>query len=97
VEWGLRHISSRELAEWQAYALVEPFGEERADWRSAVEMALLANVHRDSKRQRRPFGAQDFLLHFEQPAVDPEVEMHKQLHIVELLNMAMGGVDLRKG
>ena len=34
----LQRIDSRELAEWQAYYRIEPFGEERADLRNAMLM-----------------------------------------------------------
>ena len=40
-------MSSRELSEWMAYSTLEPFGEERADLRSGIVAATIANVHRD--------------------------------------------------
>ncbi len=51
------------LRAWQAYAEVEPFGEERADLRIAQLTALIANVHRDPKRTTA-YKAKDFLFDF---------------------------------
>ena len=51
------------LRAWQAYAEVEPFGEERADLRIAQLAALIANAHRDPKRTTA-FKAKDFMFDF---------------------------------
>lgn len=95
----LSRISSRELSEWMAYAEVEPFGEERADLRSGIIASTVANTARDPKKRRKPYSADEFMPHFltEQPE-DPEIpQWQKQLVIVEMLNAAFGGKDLRKG
>ena len=42
----LAGISSRQLAEWMAYAAVEPFGEERADYRLAYALSVIVNLFR---------------------------------------------------
>jgi hypothetical protein len=42
----LASISSRQLSEWVAYAAVEPFGEERADYRLAYALAVIVNLFR---------------------------------------------------
>ncbi len=97
--WGLAHISSREIAEWRAFAQVEPFGETRADWRSAFEMSLLANVNRNPEKRSEPFTAADFLIQFAPPidAVrDPEAKMKQMMGAVVMLNTALGGEDKRK-
>jgi hypothetical protein len=99
VAWGLDHISSREIAEWRAFAQVEPFGELRADWRAAFEMALTANLHRDTKQRKEPYMAKDFLIQFAQPieqVVDPMARMERMRGAIVMLNTAMGGQDRRK-
>ncbi len=48
------------LFEWMSYAAIEPFGETLADLRAGVLASLLANIHRDSKKQRQPFEPGDF-------------------------------------
>lgn len=39
-----KEISSYEYTEWLAYYQIEPFGEERADLRSAILCTLVASV-----------------------------------------------------
>lgn len=58
----LDSVSSRELTEWQAYAQLEPFGEERADYRAATIAMLIANANRDSKKRSKPYTIDDFML-----------------------------------
>lgn len=41
----------RHLMEWRVYYDLEPFGEERADYRSAQVVAALLNVHRKKGAQ----------------------------------------------
>ncbi len=48
-----------------AYYELEPFGEQRDDLRTAQLMTLQANIHRDTKKQPRPFQAADFMPDFE--------------------------------
>ena len=64
-------ISSHELTEWMAYAQLEPFGEERADIRSATNTMVLANANRDPKKKRTPYTIEDFML-FRDDAEKPE-------------------------
>jgi hypothetical protein len=59
----LESISSEELSTWMAYDAIEPFGERRADLRSAQICAVLANIHR--KKDSKPFSPADFLIHFD--------------------------------
>ncbi len=87
----LNRISSRELAEWWEYYQLEPFGEERADLRNGIVAATIANVNRGKgKRAKKP---QDFMPKFEKK--QEEQTWQQQLHIVEMLNAAYGGVDKR--
>lgn len=51
----LRRMSCRQLMEWQAFDILEPFGPERADLRSGAILNVLMNAHRDVKKQRKPF------------------------------------------
>jgi hypothetical protein len=55
-----RTISSAEFTEWQAFALLEPFGSHVEDLRALTGPALLANVHRDAKARPEPFAPLDF-------------------------------------
>ncbi len=91
-------MSSREFAEWMAFYQVEPWGEERADLRSGIVASTVANAHRDPKKRKRPFKPEDFI-----PKFEPKFERKKgrktpeqMLRLVEMLNVAFGGKDLRK-
>ncbi len=59
-EWQ-EAMSSREFAEWVAYAGMEPFGETRADIRMATLAALFAEANRDRKRRRKEFSVGEFV------------------------------------
>jgi hypothetical protein len=52
-------LSFRELIEWAAYYRIEPWGEERADLRSGVVAATVANANRGKKQ--KPFTPTDFM------------------------------------
>lgn len=71
-----RRMSSLEFTQWVAFAQVEPFGNDYL--RTASQMALLANVNRDSKKQSSPFTAADFYPgRMTQAAIEPEEKAKK--------------------
>jgi len=55
-------ISSSEFSEWAAYSALEPFGEERADMRSAIIACVIANSNRG--KNQPPFKVSDFMPKF---------------------------------
>ncbi len=82
----LSEISSRELTEWLAFYQVEPFGdsETQAEYRMAYLAALLANIHRDTKKHPSEFTAREFmrtefLRAGEEPAADALLEKAKTI------------------
>jgi hypothetical protein len=60
----LRSITARQLQEWMTFSELEPFGEERGDYRAASIVQVIANVNRDSKKHPDAFPIADFLLRF---------------------------------
>jgi hypothetical protein len=52
----------RRFREWQAFSQLEPFGEERADQRTAAIEAALWNIHRDPKRHPKGWPLSEFFL-----------------------------------
>lgn len=70
----MRRLSARQLAGWQAYYSLEPFGDERADLRSARICQVLAEINRDKKRRSKPFTIQDFMPDF----VSEDVDEHRR-------------------
>lgn len=83
-------MSSAEFTEWMAFYQLEPFGEERADLRSAIVATTVANAHRG--KHQRPYRVEEFMPRFERYPKSPE----EMLAYVEMLNAAFGGKDLRK-
>ena len=77
-----------------AYAGLEPSGEERADLRAGIVAATVANTARDPKVQRDPFTPQEFMPKFETREATEQTP-EQMLAIVEMLNAAFGGQDLR--
>lgn len=61
-------MSAREFFDWMDFYSVEPFGDQRADIRSGVVAATIANVYRG--KGKKPFGPSDFMLFADQPAED---------------------------
>lgn len=51
VDRMLREMSIRQFLEWRAYFDLEPFGEERADLRSAHIVQTLVNIRRGEARK----------------------------------------------
>lgn len=86
-------MSSREFSEWLAYCEMEPFGEERGDLRAGIVASTVANVNRDPKKRPRPFQPRDFMPEFGESKGQ---SWQEQLQIVEMLNHAFGGKDLRE-
>jgi len=63
-----QEVDSEEFSWWIAYNRIEPFGEKRADIRSAIVASVIANVNRDKKKKPSPFKTTDFM---------PEIEGKK--------------------
>lgn len=61
-------MTSSELTGWIAYFGLEPFGEERADLRSGIVAAVIANANRDTKKRREPYQPQDFMMFLDKTA-----------------------------
>lgn len=81
-----------EFVEWIAYSRIEPWGDERADWRAALVASVIAEVNRNRTKRKKPYAPKDFLLNFEGPK---RQSAQTQLQFVEMLNKAFGGKDER--
>jgi uncharacterized protein DUF4035 len=78
--------SMRHLLEWRAYYDLEPFGEERADYRSAQIVTAILNVNR--KKGAPIVKLRDCLLQFgadSAAATSPEEARKKIIRTMELL------------
>src|SRR5262249_5007825 len=52
-------LTMAELAEWQAYAALDPFGNERGDYHAALASSTIVNVNRG--RHPPAFNIEDFM------------------------------------
>lgn len=73
----LSSTDARELAEWQAFEAIEPFGEERDDLRAGQVCAVVANVNRGSGS--KVYSAKDFLLYREPQTADDHANFLKMV------------------
>ena len=79
----MENLSARQLAEWQAYAELEPFGERRADYRAAsiayqvgILQQLVVSVAGGKRGKPPKFG--DYLLEFDEPPERRQLSSAKQ-------------------
>lgn len=79
-------MGSRLLSEWIAYYQMEPFGEERADIRSAIVACTVANVNRG--KDQSPYELDNFLPKWEEPE---EQTVEEMIQIAAMFTAAWGG------
>lgn len=85
-----QRMTAQEFQDWKAFYLVEPFGNTREDHRAGIIAATLANTFK--KKSAKRYTPADFF-----PDYAPRRQTwQEQLAIVEALNAAFGGRDLRK-
>jgi hypothetical protein len=70
----VREASLWELGIWAALWKVNPWGEMRADQRTAIVAAVLANVNRDPSKKPDGYAPRDFMPYL---AEDPAAEEKK--------------------
>jgi hypothetical protein len=54
----LCRLTSKQVAEWQAYAELEPFGSRHRDWHFGQMVAVVVNMF--GAKNKKAFGARDF-------------------------------------
>jgi len=62
------------LYEWQAYYDLEPFGEERADIRNAINCMAIVQAFGTKKKGGQQFTLQDFIPDFTKAAKPKEID-----------------------
>jgi hypothetical protein len=67
----LVRVDARELAEWQAYYKIRPFGERLSDMRMARLCCIIANAFRG--KNSRAMSEADFMFKFENEPEDETV------------------------
>jgi hypothetical protein len=81
---AMERIDSAEFAEWMAYERLEPFGEHRADLRSAIVACTMANAWRG--KGSKTFTVKDFMPNFEPEKPMSAEEMQARLMMVFAIN-----------
>jgi hypothetical protein len=82
----LAEIPAWKLAEWMAYAELEPFGEGRADLRAGMLASVMANANRDSEEQPEPFQPGDFFENLNE-GEEPEADEPDWMRIKRAMQM----------
>lgn len=72
---------------WEALAGIDPFGEERDDWRAAHLASTIANFAGKTLRDTVPTG--DFLMRFKEPETE-------EFDVATKLSMAFGRLMARQ-
>lgn len=81
-EWQ-EAMSSREFAEWIAFAQLHPFGEARADLRMGILAALTANIHRNPD-ESDAFTAEQFMPQFQKPPAGEPEDEEPATHVMDV-------------
>ena len=68
----IREWSSAEVMLYQCYYRISPWGPERTDINSAMQLSQTANMHRDVQRKPEPYELTDFMPFSEQPEKEDE-------------------------
>lgn len=79
-----------EFVEWVALDSIEPIGGLRADTHTAMLMALMANVHRDAKKNPSPYEVSDFMPDWWEEKKSPAALMAKFRAITEAMQARDG-------
>lgn len=67
-----------------AFYALEPWGDERENFRAGLVAAAVYNRHRDGKKERKPYRPEDFMPRLVEKA-EPEVLLEKIQHITAAL------------
>jgi hypothetical protein len=62
-----------------AYYQLEPFGEDRADYRQALTTCVIANANRDKSKKPTPFVPEDFMISKKPPPKEQSWEEMRDL------------------
>jgi hypothetical protein len=88
----LEEMSAETWVLWQLYYDLDPWGEERADLRSGMIAAVIAETNRDKKKRRKPYTPQEFMPQFDRPPPKPQTP-EEQAAILRMWVEVLGGDD----
>ena len=87
-------LTQRELIAWRILEEVDPWGEKRDDWRTAMLASIMVNLQLPADKKLK---VSDFLLSFS-PTSQPPTELSPDESVAAIaeLNRMLGGRDLRQ-
>jgi hypothetical protein len=71
-------MGAKQLRQWHAYSLLEPFGETRADLRSGIVASTIANCA-PFKKGGKAWKPSDFMPHFGKPKQQSQDEIRRRI------------------
>lgn len=83
----LGKLTAKEIAEWQAFYKLDPFGSLRSDWQMGQIASLIYNTHSE-KGAKSP---KDFMLNMAEDE-DMEQSVKDQVNIAHFLGDMVGGL-----
>ena len=87
----LAHLPQRIYREWQEFAILEPFGEERADLRAGIVAATVANCMARGKG-RSAFKPRDFMPRFEEARREPATPSEHYQQVLAITQLFGGKI-----
>lgn len=86
-------MSSSELTEWMAFDSIDPFGEQRADLRSGILCATVAN--HSMSRPKKPVRPVDFMPFAEKPSGSGAVLLKDPVQHGKLIAQSLFGKRIK--
>jgi len=86
VDAMLASMRAIQMYEWEQYFLLEPFGSEVNELRSAAISSTIANVNRDPNTRAQPYLPSDFFV-----AIPRKEEQQSVADMFEVLKGVVGG------
>lgn len=84
-------MPAAEFYEWMTFSQMEPIGDQRGDFNSAMIVATLANIHRDPHSQ--PRSAAEFMPDWDQrPKVVEQQSVEEQMKIFEFIRITQNAI-----
>lgn len=85
----LKGMTAKQFIGWENYSIIDPFDEQRADYRAAQIVAMLAEVNRNHKKRKNPYTIDEFLLQFKElKAPTREQSLAERKNIYKMLAQA---------
>lgn len=85
-------MGASEFVSWQVFAGIDPIGDRRADMRTALIVAAVANTVRNPQKRSEPYQPSEFMPDYWQAAANRAPQDWRTLkQKVQVLQAALGG------